>query len=103
MGFLILLLLLNNGSFISGNWFDRFNNLGFTLLLTFVLHRFGLLATATALFVDNTMTSVPLTTNLAAWWSGPMIASLIMLIAIGWLAYSAARAGQPLFGQVLED
>jgi len=36
-------------------------------------------------------------------WSGPMIASLIMLIAIGWLAYSAARAGQPLFGQVLED
>ena len=103
VGFLILLLLLNNGSFISGNWFDRFNNLGFTLLLTFVLHRFGLLATATALFVDNTMTSVPLTTNLAAWWSGPMIASLIMLTAIGWLAYSAARAGQPLFGQVLED
>ena len=97
MGFLILLLLLNNGSFISGNWFDRFNNLGFTLLLTFVLHRFGLLATATALFVDNTMTSVPLTTNLAAWWSGPMIASLVMLIAIGWLAYSAARAGQPPF------
>jgi hypothetical protein len=32
-----------------------------------------------------------------------MIASLIMLIAIGWLAYSAARAGQPLFGQLLED
>ena len=103
VGFLILLLLLNNGSFISGSWFDRFNNLGFTLLLTFVLHRFGLLATATMLFVDNTMTSVPLTTNLAAWWSGPMIASLVMLIAIGWLAYSAARSGQPLFGQLLED
>jgi hypothetical protein len=103
VGFLILLLLLNNGSFISGNWFDRFNNLGFTLLLTFVLHRFGLLATATALFVDNAMTSVPLTTNLSAWWSGPMVASLMMLIAIGWLAYSAARAGQPLFGHVLED
>ncbi len=86
VGFLILLLLLNSGSFISGNWFDRFNNLGFTVLLTFVLHRFGLLATATTLFVENIMNSVPLTTNLAAWWSGPMIASLIMLIAIGWLA-----------------
>ena len=84
---------MNNGSFISGNWFDRFNNLGFTLLLTFVLHRFGLLATATALFVDNTMTSVPLTTNLAAWWSGPMIASLIMLIAIGWLAVLGGPVG----------
>jgi hypothetical protein len=103
VGFLILLLLLNSASFISGNWLDRFNNLGFTVLLTFVLHRFGLLATATTLFVENIMNSVPLTTNLAAWWSGPMIASLIMLIAIGWLAYSAARAGQPLFGQVLED
>jgi hypothetical protein len=103
VGFLILLLLLNNGSFVSGNWFDRFNNLGFTLLLTFVLHRFGLLATAMTLFVDNIMTSVPLTTDVTAWWSGPMIASLIMLTAIGWLAYSAARAGQPLFGQLLEE
>jgi hypothetical protein len=103
VGFLILLLLLNNGSFVSGNWFDRFNNLSFTLLLTFVLHRFGLLATAMALFVDNIMTSVPLTTNLSGWWSGPMIASVIMLVAIGWLAYSAARAGQPLFGRLLEE
>jgi hypothetical protein len=32
-----------------------------------------------------------------------MIASLGLLITIAALAYSAARAGQPLFGQVLED
>jgi predicted Ser/Thr protein kinase len=102
-GFLVLLLILNGGTVISGNWFDRFNNLGFTLLLTLVLHRFGLLATATTLFVDNIVTDVPITTNLAAWWSAPMIASLLMLIAVAWLAYSAARAGQPLFGQVLDD
>lgn len=55
------------------------------------------------LFVDNIMTSVPLTTNLSAWWSGPTIATLALLIALGWLAYLAARAGQPLFGQLLED
>jgi hypothetical protein len=103
VGFLVLLLLLNNGSFISGNWIDRFNNLTFTLLLTFVLHRFGLLATAMTLFVDNIMTSVPLTTNLPAWWAGPTIATLAMLIALGAFAYAAARAGQPLFGQLLED
>jgi hypothetical protein len=103
VGFLVLLLLLNGGSVISGNWFDRFNNLGFTLLLTFVLHRFGLLATATTLFVDNIVTAVPITRNLSAWWSGPMIASLLMLIAVAWFAYSAARAGQPLFGQLLEE
>jgi eukaryotic-like serine/threonine-protein kinase len=103
VGFLVLLLVLNGGSVISGNWFDRFNNLGFTLLLTLVLHRFGLLATATTLFVDNIVTAVPLTTNLSVWWSGPMIASLLMLIAVAWFAYLAARAGQPLFGQLLED
>jgi hypothetical protein len=103
VGLFALLLLLNSGSIISGNWFDRFNNVAFTILLTFVLHRFGLLATATTLFVDNIMSDVPLTTSLAAWWSGPMIASLVMLIALGWLAYSAARAGQPLFGKLLEE
>jgi len=103
VGFIVLLILLNGGSVISGNWFDRFNNVAFTLLLTFVLHRYGLLATATVLFVDNIVSAVPMTTNLGAWWSTPMIASLGLLIAIAALAYSAARAGQPLFGQVLED
>jgi len=103
VGFLILLLLMNGGSLISGNWFDRFNNVGFTLLITFVLHRFGLLATAMTLFVDNIVTDVPLTTNLAAWWSAPMITSLTMLIAVASLAYVAARVGQPLFGQLLEE
>jgi serine/threonine-protein kinase len=103
VGFLVLLLVLNGGSVISGNWFDRFNNVSFTLLLTLVLHRFGLLATATTLFVDNIVTAVPITTNLSAWWSGPMIASLLMLISVACFAYFAARAGQPLFGQVLDD
>jgi O-antigen/teichoic acid export membrane protein len=103
VGFLMLLLLMNGGTFISGNWFDRYNNLGFTLLITFALQRFGLLATAMTLFVDNIMSDTPLTTNLAAWWSTPMIASLVLLGVVAWLAYSAARMGQPLFGQVLED
>ncbi len=103
VGFLVLLLILNGGTVISGDWFDRFNNLGFTLLLTFVLHRFGLLATATTLFVDNVVSAVPVTTDLSAWWSAPMIASILMLIAVACFAYYAARAGQPLFGQLLED
>jgi hypothetical protein len=102
-GFLALVLIMNGGTVISGNWFDRFNNVGFTLLLTFVVHRFGLLAMAMTLFVDNIVADVPLTTNLGAWWSTPMIASLVMLIAVAWLAYAAARAGQPLFGQLLEE
>jgi len=62
-----------------------------------------LLATAMTLFVDNIVTDVPLTTNMAAWWSTPMIASLVMLVAVAGLAYAAARTGQPLFGQLLEE
>jgi hypothetical protein len=103
VGFLALLLLMNRGNVISGNWFDRYNNVGFTLLLSFVIHRYGLLATATTMFVDNIFIDTPLTTNLAAWWSAPMIASLILLSAVACFAYAAARVGQPLFGQVLED
>lgn len=102
-GFLVLIVLMNGGTFISGNWFDRFNNLGFTILITFVIHRFGLLAMATALFVDNIMTDVPLTTNLSAWWSTPTTLSLALLIGLAAFAYYAARAGQPLFGRVLSE
>jgi hypothetical protein len=60
------------------------------------------LATATTLFVDNIVTDVPITTNLSARRSAPMIASLLMMIAVACFAYSAARVGQPLFGQVLD-
>jgi serine/threonine-protein kinase len=102
-GFLALLLLMNGGTIISGNWFDRFNNVALTLLIAFVIHRFGLLAMAMTLFVDNIVADVPLTTNLTVWWSAPMVASLVMLIAVACLAYAAARTGQPLFGQLLEE
>jgi hypothetical protein len=36
---------------------------------------------------DNIMTDAQLTTNLAAWWSAPMIASLVLLGVVAWLAY----------------
>jgi hypothetical protein len=62
-----------------------------------------LLATAMTLFVDNIVSDTPLTTNLSVWWATPMIASIVMLSAVACLAYAAARTGQPLFGQILED
>ncbi len=88
---------------ISGTWMDTFNNVAFTILMTVVIHRFGLLAMATTLFVDNIVTSAPMTTNLSAWWSTPTTLSVAMLIGLTGFAYRAARAGQPLFGQVIKD
>jgi hypothetical protein len=102
-GFLVLVLAVNGGSVISGTWVDTFNNVAFSVLMTVVIHRFGLLAMATALFVDNVMTNPPMTTNLAAWWSTPTTLSVVMLLGLVCFAYRAARAGAPLFGQVISD
>jgi hypothetical protein len=102
VGFFVLLLVLNNGSAISGTWVDTFNAVAFTALITLVIHRFGLLAVATLLFVDNVVTDVPLTTDLSVWWSTPTVLSVALLIGLVCVAYSAARAGQPLFGGLIE-
>jgi hypothetical protein len=102
-GLVVLVLAMNNGSVISGTWMDTFNNVAFAVLMTIVIHRFGLLAMATALFAENIVTSVPLTTNLSAWWSTPTTLSVALLIGLACFAYRAARAGQPLFGQVISD
>jgi hypothetical protein len=102
-GVLVLLVAMNNGTAISGTWIDTFNVVAFTALITFAIHRFGLLASATMLFVDNIVTDVPLTTDLSTWWSAPTTLSLALLIGLAAYAYRGARAGQPLFGRVFND
>jgi serine/threonine-protein kinase len=99
----ILLLIMNNGQIVTGTWIDRFNAVAFTLLISAVLHRFGLVATTMLLFVDNVVSDVPLTTDLTVWWSAPTILTVAMLVALVSFAYSAARAGEPLFGRVLAE
>jgi hypothetical protein len=102
-GVIVLLLAMNNGQIISGTWIDRFNVVAFTTLVTFVIHRYGLLAAAMLLFVDNIVTNVPLTTDLSVWWSTPTLLTVSLLIGLVSFAYYAARAGEPLFGNVLTD
>jgi serine/threonine-protein kinase len=99
----ILLLILNNGQIVTGTWIDRFNAVSFTLLISVVLHRFGLVATTMLLFVDNVVSDIPLTTDLTVWWSTPTILTVAMLAALVSFAYSAARTGEPLFGKVLAE
>jgi hypothetical protein len=102
-GVVVLLLAMNNGQAITGTWVDSFNVAAFTTLVTVVIHRFGLLATAMLLFVDNVITGVPLTTDLSAWWSTPTLLTISLLISLVAFTYYAARAGEPLFGNVLAD
>jgi serine/threonine-protein kinase len=102
-GVVVLLLAMNAGQVISGTWVDRFNVVAFTTLLTFVIHRFGLLAAAMVLFVDNVVTDVPWTTDLSVWWATPTLLTAALMIGLMSFAYYAARTGEPLFGTVLAE
>jgi hypothetical protein len=103
VGVIVLFVATNNGSAISGTWLDTFNVVAFTMLITVVIHRFGLLATASTLFVDNIVADVPLTTHLSLWWSTPTLLTMSLLIGLVSFAYYAARGGQPLFGEAFVD
>jgi hypothetical protein len=102
-GVVVLLLAANNGSAVSGTWTDTLNGSLLVALMTVAIYRSGLVAAATALFVWNIASSLPLTTNLSAWWSTPTTLSIGLLIGLACFAYCAARAGQPLFGTIIND
>jgi hypothetical protein len=96
------MIMVNRGSAVSGSWMDTLHVVAFVVLWTVAI-RFRLLAIATGVFASNLMTNIPITTNLSAWWATPTLLTLALLIALACLAYSGARAGQPLFGRLLPD
>ena len=102
-GVVVLLFAMNNAQILTGDWVGRFNVVAFTTLITVVIHRYGLVAAATLLFVDNVITDVPLTTDLGVWWSASTVLTLSLVLGLIGFAYYAARAGEPLFGQVVSD
>jgi serine/threonine-protein kinase len=102
-GAVFLLFAINNAQIVSGNWVARFNVVGFTVLITLVVHRFGLIAAAALLFVDNVIHDIPMTTDLSVWWSTPTVLTVSLVIALVAFAFYAARGGEPLFGQVVPD
>ena len=102
-GVVVLLFALNQGQILTGDWVGRFNVVAFTTLITVVIHRFGLIAAAALLFVDNVVTDVPLTTDLSLWWATPTVLTYSLVLGLVAFAYYAARAGEPLFGTVVAD
>jgi hypothetical protein len=102
-GVVVLLFALNNAQILTGDWVGRFNVVAFTTLIAVVIHRYGLVAAATMLFVDNVITDVPLTLDMSAWWSTVTVLTLSVVLGLLAFAYYAARTGEPLFGQVVSD
>ncbi|HET9271008.1 MAG TPA: serine/threonine-protein kinase [Vicinamibacterales bacterium] len=102
-GVIVLLLALNGGQILTGNWVERYNVIVFTALITIVIHRFGLVAAAAMLFVDNVISDMPLTPDLSVWWSTPTVLTLGLVTGLVAFAFYASRGGEPLFGQVVPD
>ena len=67
------------------------------LLLTTGLLRFGALPLAMTFFLSGLLSAMPLTTDLAAWYSGPTVLAIAIVLAQTAYAFHTAVAGRPLF------
>ncbi len=73
------------------------------LLVIWVLYRYGLLATTSALFFLHLMIFYPITSDLSAWYAGDYLLILIISLALAGFAFYTSLAGQPLFRGALPD
>ena len=66
-------------------------------LSVWLLIRLGVLPIVVAFFVNELVIYCPFTTNFSAWYSGPTLAVLAVVIGLGIWSFSVALAGRPLF------
>jgi hypothetical protein len=72
-------------------------------LLTVVAIRFGLLALVVTWFAWGMITAVPMTLEFSHWRADASNWTLAVLLALTLFGFYASRAGQPLFGSILEE
>ncbi|HET7618720.1 MAG TPA: serine/threonine-protein kinase [Vicinamibacterales bacterium] len=99
----LLMLLSNNGRFVSGGWTDFMFGLAVVAILSITVFRFGLLTLAVAIFVDGIVSTVPLSPSPSAWWAMPGNIALLMVAGLIAFGFYAARTGEPLFGREVFD
>ena len=102
-GIVVLVVVTDNGSAVSGSWIDTTSAILSTALSTFAVYRYGLLVVTVALFVGNILQNVPLTLNASAWWATPSNLTLALFVGLACFGYYAARAGQPLLWPAPKD
>lgn len=73
------------------------------LLVSWVLYRYGLLATITSLFFLHLMIFFPITSEFSAWYAGDYVLILIISLALVVFGFYTSLAGQPLFRGALPD
>jgi hypothetical protein len=80
---------------------DALLNLGIWAVLLLTLRRAGLTAVVAAFFAANAILIGPVSGDLSAWHSWPLLLNLVALALLAGLAWSRAVAGRPLFRDVL--
>ena len=73
-------------------------------LIVWVLHRYGLLATISALFFLHLNIFFPITSEFTAWYAGDFVLALIIALALAVYGFYTSLAGQPVLrGKFLEE
>ena len=70
----------------------------YSVLLVFVLYRYGLLALAFAFFVSHLWVFFSITSDFAAWYAFDFVIALVICIALTIYGFYTSLAGQSLFG-----
>jgi len=103
LGMLIIATVSDNGRFVSNGWAEATFGLIAVLILAFTILRFGLLTTAVMFFVDNAVSSAPLSLAPSAWWALAGDIAIALVVGLVCFGFYAARTGQPLFGAIAGD
>ncbi|HEU4597513.1 MAG TPA: serine/threonine-protein kinase [Pyrinomonadaceae bacterium] len=72
-------------------------------LFVWVMYRYGLLASAAAIFVLHLNIFFPMTSDFTAWYAGDFVPALVIVLALACYGFYTSLAGQSLFrGDILE-
>jgi hypothetical protein len=72
-------------------------------LALLILTRFGLLALAMALVLNNVLLAYPITGHLSAWYAEPTILVFVLILALALFSFYTSTAGKARFSAVSLD
>ncbi len=100
----VLFMLVLFPGIYTGNWQFSIMRILLLGLLAVTMTRYGLMASAVALFAGQALSIFPVTLNLSVWYAGIGLAPLVAVLALAVFAFYTSLGGQKVFqGNLLED
>jgi predicted Ser/Thr protein kinase len=81
-------------------WISALYQMTIVVAATTIVIRYGLLVTAVALTLVNTVANLPLTYSLSHWTATTSNLTIALALGLALFGFYASRAGQPLFGGI---